>query len=74
MGLLVCLLFKKYLKILFKCFINNGLFHSAPNALLTAALIYSIINELTSEEESEESEDESDSEDEELLLYNNSCN
>ena len=45
-------------------------FQSAPNALLTAALIYYIINEL-SEDESE-SEDESDSEDE--LLYNNSCN
>ena len=42
-------------------------FQSAPNALLTAALIYYIISEL--------SEDESDSEDdEELLLYNNSCN
>ena len=48
-------------------------FQSAPNALLTAALIYSIINELTSEE-SEESEDESDSEEDELLFYNNSCN
>ena len=47
-------------------------FQSAPNALLTAALIYYIINEL-SEDESE-SEDESDSEDEELLLYNNSYN
>ena len=45
-------------------------FQSAPNALLTAALIYYIISEL-SEDESE-SEDESDSE--ELLLYNNSCN
>ena len=49
-------------------------FHSAPNALLTAALIYSIINELTSEEESEESEDESHSEEDELLFYNISCN
>ena len=46
-----------------------GLFQSAPNALLTAALIYYIINEL-SEDESED--DESDSE--ELLLYNNSYN
>ena len=51
-----------------------GLFQSAPNALLTAALIYSIINKLTSEEESEESEDESDSEEDELLFYNNSYN
>ncbi len=48
-------------------------FQSAPNALLTAALIYYIINEL-SEDESEESEDESDSEEDELLLYNNSYN
>ena len=55
-------------------FINNCLFHSAPNALLTAALIYSIINELTSEEESEESEYESHSEEDELLFYNISCN
>lgn len=46
-------------------------FQSAPNALLTAALIYSIINELTLEEESE---DESDSEEDELLFYNNSYN
>ena len=38
-------------------------FQSAPNALLTAALIYYIINELTSEEESDSEEDESDSED-----------
>ena len=44
-------------------------FQSAPNALLTAALIYYIISEL-SEDESED--DESDSE--ELLLYNNSYN
>lgn len=52
-----------------------GLFQSAPNALLTAALIYYIINELTSEEESEdESDSEDESEDEELLLYNNSYN
>ena len=55
-------------------FINNYLFHSAPNALLTAALIYSIINELTSEEELEESEDESHSEEDELSFYNISCN
>ena len=48
-----------------------GLFQSAPNALLTAALIYYIISEL-SEDESED--DESDSEDEELLFYNNSYN
>ena len=46
-------------------------FQSAPNALLTAALIYYIISEL-SEDESED--DESDSEDEELLFYNNSYN
>ena len=47
-------------------------FQSAPNALLTAALIYYIISEL-SEDESE-SEDESDSEEDELLFYNISCN
>ena len=52
------------LKNIFEEIYLYGLFHSAPNALLTAALIYSIINELTLEEsESEESEDESDSED-----------
>ena len=45
-------------------------FQSAPNALLTAALIYSIINELTSEE----SDSEDESEEDELLFYNNSCN
>ena len=62
------------LKIFLKEIYLYGLFHSAPNALLTAALIYSIINELTSEEESEESEDESHSEEDELLFYNISCN
>lgn len=47
-------------------------FQSAPNALLTAALIYYIINELSEDDESESEDDESDSE--ELLLYNNSYN
>ena len=45
-------------------------FQSAPNALLTAALIYYIINELSEDE----SDSEDESEDEELLLYNNSYN
>ena len=47
-------------------------FQSAPNALLTAALIYYIINELSEDEESDSEDEESDSE--ELLLYNNSYN
>ena len=65
---------KNLLKELFKRNLFIWFIHSAPNALLTAALIYSIINELTSEEESEESEYESHSEEDELLFYNNSCN
>lgn len=59
---------KNIILIFFKIYLY-GLFHSAPNALLTAALIYYNISEL-SEDESEDD----DSEDEELLFYINSCN
>lgn len=60
---------KNIILIFFKNLFIYGLFHSAPNALLTAALIYYNISEL-SEDESEDDE----SEDDELLLYINSCN
>lgn len=67
-GLFMCLFMWSFYVIYLK---NNILqiVQSAPNALLTAALIYYIISELSEDDESED-----ESEDDELLLYISSCN